>query len=63
MGCKNETEIQDFLSKTRVSIVYTNAMFNASNIGKPVLMTLSDKTYSSLLPQFSKTMNVYLQRQ
>lgn len=46
-----------------MSIVYTNAMFNASNIENPVLMTLSDKTYSSFLPEFSKTMNLYLQRQ
>jgi hypothetical protein len=38
-------------------------MFNATNIEDPVLPTLSDKTYYSFLPQFQKTMNIYLQRQ
>ena len=37
-------------------------MFNATNIDSPVSLTISDNVQYPFLPQFSKTLNVYLQQ-
>jgi len=65
--CNNSTgQCKDpsaFLANTKLSLVYSNAKFNQSNIERPVATVLSDNLMQSFLPGYQKQIEVLVQNQ
>ncbi|TNV84198.1 hypothetical protein FGO68_gene7891 [Halteria grandinella] len=61
--CADPVASKSFLEKTKMSIIYTNSMFNSTNMETPVVSAVSDQVYYTFLPTFSKLQNIFIKRQ